>query len=442
VNDVGILSGQRVVVMGLGKSGRSAARLALREGAEVIAVDLKVDADPVPGARMELGPHNLDTFTTANVVVVSPGIAAASPELVAARAAGVDVVGELGFALRFLHAPVIAITGTNGKSTVTHFTGTLMAATGKRVFTGGNLGTPLSDAAFGSSPEVLVLEVSSYQLELPGELAPVAAVILNLTPDHLGRHGTMDGYAAAKAKLFARMGDGGWAFLPAGDERLIAAAKGVGRAHRAWLGAHPGVLRQGRTAHVLLGHHQATFDLSGVAVQGAHNLDHAATAAALCFAAGASQAAIQAALPTLTALPHRVQPVIERDGVLWINDSKATNVASTSVAVAGIDRPCVVLLGGLSKENDPFEPLANDLKRHRAVIGFGASGPAIAAELARFGVDVIVVPTMREACARAAQLARPGDAVLLSPAGASFDEFKNFEHRGDVFAAVARGEVP
>lgn len=442
MNVVGILSGRRVVVMGLGKSGRSAARLALREGAEVIAVDLNTGADPVPGARMELGPHRLETFTSADVVVVSPGIAAATPEVVAAQAAGVDVVGELGFALRFVHAPVIAVTGTNGKSTVTHFVGTLLAAAGRRVFTGGNLGTPLSDAAFGTTPELLVLEVSSYQLELPGELAPVAAVILNLTPDHLGRHHTMDGYAAAKARLFARMGDAAWALLPHGDARLMAACEGVGRAQRGWLGALPGVVRDGRTARVRLGSHQATFDLSGLTVQGAHNLDHAATAAALCLAAGEPAARIQAALPTLTALPHRMQVVADRDGVLWINDSKATNVASASVAVAGVDRPCVVLLGGQAKENDPVAPLAADLARHRAVIGFGASGPAFAGELRPLGVDVTVVPTMRAAMELAARLARPGDGVLLTPAGASFDEFKNFEHRGDVFAAVARGEAP
>ncbi|MEQ1571907.1 MAG: Mur ligase family protein, partial [Myxococcota bacterium] len=251
--DVPGLEGRRVLVMGLARSGRAAARLARARGARVVAIDLRTGLDPIDGVVLELGPHRRERFEEADLIVVSPGIPAAHPELQWARSVGKDVVGELGFGLRFLDLPVVAITGTNGKSTVTHFTGQLLRAAGYHPFVGGNLGTPLCEAALSDERyDALVLEVSSYQLELPGTLRPRVGVILNLTPDHLGRHGSMDGYAAAKARLFERFdGSGGLGVLPTGDPRLAAAAAVHGGA-RAWLGAHPGVIRSGRTIELEL----------------------------------------------------------------------------------------------------------------------------------------------------------------------------------------------
>jgi UDP-N-acetylmuramoylalanine--D-glutamate ligase len=200
---VGALSGRKVLVVGLARSGRAAARLAHRHGARVVGVDLRTGLDPIDGVLLELGPHRRERFEDADTIVVSPGIPLTQPDLAWALGAGKDVIGELGFALRFLTAPVVAITGTNGKSTTTSFTGQLLAACGFRPFVGGNLGTPLCEAALGDEAhDVLVVEVSSYQLERAGAFRPRAGVILNLTPDHLARHGDMDGYARAKLKLF------------------------------------------------------------------------------------------------------------------------------------------------------------------------------------------------------------------------------------------------
>lgn len=433
------LAGRRVLVVGLARSGRAAARLARDQGARVVAVDLRTGLDPIDGVVLELGPHRRERFVEADTIVVSPGIPAAQADVAWAIAAGKDVVGELGFGLRFLSQPVIAISGTNGKSTTTHFTGQLMRAAGFRPFVGGNLGTPLCEAA--GDEDSLVLEVSSYQLELPGELKPRVAVILNLTPDHLGRHGSMEGYAVAKARMFDRMDPDDLAILPAGDERLIRPTD----ATRGWLGAHPGVVRTGRTVAIELPGRSVRLSLDGFAVPGDHNLDNAATAALLAIAFGADPVRVQAALPGLEPLAHRMQIVADIDGVQWIDDSKATNVDAAKVGIDGIDRPSVVLLGGQGKPNPDgslgFDALRSALARHRAVVTFGQDGPRIEAELASVGVTCHPVGTLRDAVDTAGRLAVPGDVVLLSPGCASFDEFRDFEHRGDQFAAWVRGRT-
>lgn len=434
------LRGRRVVVMGLGRSGRAAARLALREGATVVGVDEAAAAAPIEGARLELGPQRLQTLLQADLIVVSPGIAAAHPLLVQAEASGVEVVGELGFAASFLDVPTVAITGTNGKSTVTSFTGTLLGGEASGVFVGGNLGTALSEAALGPQPSRCVVEVSSYQLELPGRFHPQVGVVLNLTPDHLARHGTMEVYGQTKCRLFAQMGPTDIAMLPVDDALLRAAAEGVGNPFRAWLGGQPGVVVEGDIARIELPSVSARLDLREVKVPGRHNLVHAATAAALALGIGAPLVQVQERLALLRALPHRMEPVGEVEGVLWVNDSKATNVESAQVGIDGLDRRAVVLLGGEAKGGG-FAALAPALGRHVAVITFGASGSAIADELAAAGVQTLRVRGMQEAMALAAELATPGTAVLLSPGCASFDEFNNFEHRGDVFRTWALGRL-
>ena len=445
------LLGHRVLVVGLARSGRAAARLAVAQGARVVAVDLRTGLDPIDGVVLELVPHRRERFEEADIVVVSPGIPAAQPDVAWAIREGKDVVGELGFGLRFLpRMPTVAITGTNGKSTTTHFTGQLLRAAGRSPFVGGNLGTPLCEAALaGSGIDTLVLEVSSYQLELPGDLAPDAAVILNLTPDHLGRHGSMEGYAAAKARLLQRMGPDQVAVLPASDALLASAASPYG-GYRASLGAHPGLVRSGERAEIALPHlagrphlERVELSLRGLAIPGEHNRDNAAVAALLSLCVGADIEAVQRALPKLEPLAHRMQIVAERGGVTWIDDSKATNIDAARVGISGIDRRAVVLLGGQGKPNPDgtlgFGELAAPLSKHRAVIAFGADGPVIERELTAAGVTVQRVPKLFDAIDLAASLAEPGDIVLLSPGCASFDEFRDFEHRGDQFAERVRG---
>jgi UDP-N-acetylmuramoylalanine--D-glutamate ligase len=391
---------------------------------------------------LELGPHRPERFREADLIVVSPGVPASQPDVAAAIARGTDVVGELGFAARYLSGPIAAVTGTNGKSTTTHFLGQILTHAGLDPFVGGNLGTPLCDAVLaGRSFGSFAVEVSSYQLELPGTFHPRAGVILNLTPDHLGRHGTMEGYAAAKARLFERMGGDDLAVIPP-DPVLVAAADRHGGA-RAWLGLHPGVVRNGRMATVRLPAVEATFDLGPVSVPGAHNLDNAAAAALLALAIGATPDQVQDGFGQLRALPHRMQIVADAGDVWWIDDSKATNVDAARVGIAGLERRAVVLLGGQGKPAADgslgFGALAPALERHRAVLGFGESGPRIAAELHRAGIEVELVGSLEDAVTRARNLAHGGEAVLLSPGCASFDAFRDFEHRGDVFATLARG---
>lgn len=427
------LSGARVLVVGMARSGVAAARLARARGARVTTTDLRAEAPTVDGCEAVHGRHRREDFLAADLIVVSPGVPAAAPDLVAAREAGVELVGELGFAASFLDVPVVAVSGTNGKSSTTHFLGQLLAAAGFRPFVGGNLGVPLS-SAIGSDMDVAVLEVSSYQLELPGGLHPRAAAILNLTPDHLGRHGTMEGYAAAKGRLFAEMGPEDFAAVPEGDRHLAPLMAGT-RARRLWLGGAPGVRLEGEAAVLSGSPDDGPVSLASLGVLGAHNRENAATAALLAVCMGAPRARLD--MSKLTALAHRLQVVHQVDQIRWVDDSKATNVDAALVGIRGVGGSQIVLLGGQGKDGADYRELAPALAAHaRLVLCFGQSGPEIAAALP--GLPVRLVPGMADAVALAAREARAGEVVLLSPACASFDEFRDFEHRGDVFAALAR----
>lgn len=426
----------KAVVLGLGASGVAAARLLVRRGWEVVGVDVREDLEPIPGVTLELGcPHRRETFLSADRIVVSPGVPSTQPDIVAAEAAGVPVDSEIGLAVEHLgDVPVVGITGTNGKSTVTHFTGQLLGRD-RRVFVGGNLGTPLA-AAVDTPYDAYVLELSSYQLERPGALRPRVGVILNLTPDHLARHGTMEGYAAAKAQLFDNLGPDDLALIPADDPTLRAAVEGKPGRH-AWIGAEPGVVRLGTDVRVRLPGLHADLDLSGLSVPGEHNLDNAAVAATLALVMGADVDGVQAGIAGLSALEHRMQPVPTGDGRRWIDDSKATNVASTLAALRGRTTPTVLLLGGQAK-GPGFVELLPFLGAVHTIVCFGGSGPAIHDELAAVGQASVLVGSIEDAVQVARERSKPGDDVLLSPGCASFDAFTNFMERGRVFARLAR----
>jgi UDP-N-acetylmuramoylalanine--D-glutamate ligase len=433
------LDGKRVVVVGMGASGRAAARLALAKGASVIGADLLDGIEPLRGVELVLGPHPPGLFASADMLVLSPGVPPNELKLEAARAAGVAITGELGFAASFINAPMIAITGTNGKSTVTSFVAQLAEESGLKVFSGGNLGNPLSHAVLsGERYDVLVVEVSSYQMEYPALFHPHAAVVLNLSPDHLVRHGDMATYARTKCRVFAEMTDSDFAILPARSEALVKASRGTG-GERLWMGKHPGVVMQkGGLSMKLRNGRTATIELGRLEVPGAHNRENAAVAALLLFTIGISAEALERGIGVLKGLPHRVQVIGESGGVQWINDSKATNVAATEAALRGVRVPVVLLLGGQAKAGDEFSTLVPFLAAHRAVVTFGASGGDIADELEARGVRAIRAADMASAIRLGHGLAQRGDLVLLSPGCASFDEFRNFEHRGEVFVAIWR----
>lgn len=435
------LAGRRVTVMGMARSGVAAATLAVRRGARVTCTDRRADAPRVDGAAHVYGEHRREDFVGADLVVVSPGVAARQPDVAAAVAAGVTVVGELAFAAAFVDGPLYAISGTNGKSTCTHLLGQLLRNAGLRTFVGGNLGQPLSEGV-GEAWDAVVVEVSSYMMELPGggawpALHPRGAVLLNLTPDHLERHGTMEAYGEHKCRLFAKMGPADAAVVPADDPRLIRLADArPGR--RLFLGGSPGVRVEGDRLVFDGVHDPGPLPLAGYALPGAHNVQNLAAAALLALHAGLWRRDLDVA--RLTGLPHRLEPVGERAGVRWINDSKATNVDSTIVAMAAMPGS-VVLLGGRGKEGAPYEALVGPARKARAIVCFGEEGPRIAAVLEGAGLSPVRVARLADAVAVAPTLARPGDAVLLSPACASFDEFTDFEHRGRAFRALVE-ELP
>ncbi len=436
------LSTKRVLVMGMGRSGQSAARLALSEGAQVTVTDLRSDAPRIDGCNHVYGYHDRLDFLEADLIIVSPGVPAAHKDLQAAMAAGVPVKGELAFAAERLQeagVPLLAVSGTNGKSSVTDFTGQLLRQTGVRIFVGGNLGHPLTEALLEPElPEVAVVEVSSYQLELPGDLAPKAAVLLNLAPDHLKRHGTMEMYAQTKERLFAKMGPEGLAAIPA-LSRSGLLSHGQTQAKRCWLGRAPGVRVNGTQIILEGGPDDGVVDLSGLGLLGDHNRDNAAAAVFLAMAGGAQLSALD--LSKLKALPHRLEPVHEHGGVRWVNDSKATNVDAALVGIKGIHQPLVVLLGGKGKPGADYQRLRPALRdQAKAIVCFGASGPEIARALG--GLPIHHAGGLAEAVQTAADLVQSDEVVLLSPACASFDEFTDFEDRGRAFSALAREISP
>ncbi|MBM4365340.1 MAG: UDP-N-acetylmuramoyl-L-alanine--D-glutamate ligase [Deltaproteobacteria bacterium] len=425
--------GGHLLVVGMARSGVAAARLALRKGFRVVCTDRRPDAPRVDGCTHAYGEHRAEDFVNAAQIVVSPGVPARMPLLQQAIAAGVPAVGELGFAASYLDCPILAVSGTNGKSTTTHLLGQLMNQGGVRTFTGGNIGLPLSEAVDGGF-ECAAVEVSSYQMELPGSFRPRAAAILNLTPDHLERHGTMDNYGAHKCRMFARMGPDDAAIVPAGDPRLRRLADAEpGR--RLLLGSSPGVRVQGDELQLSGVHDPGPVAIGGFGLPGAHNRDNLAAAVLLAVCGGLWRRDID--VSTLRGLPHRVELVGERDGVRFVDDSKATNVESALAAYLGWTGPFVALLGGQGKAGANYDALVEPLRRARAVICLGAEGPAIHAALRRGEVEAVLVPGMAAAVAEARRLAHPGDAVILSPACASFDEFTDFEHRGRVFRQLA-----
>lgn len=429
------LRDRKVLVMGMARSGVAAATLAVRRGARVTCTDRRADAPRVEGAAHVYGEHRREDFLGADLVVVSPGVPAAQADVTAARAAGVTVLGELAFAAAQLpEVRLYAVSGTNGKSTTTALLGQLFERAGLRTFTGGNLGRPLSEAV-GGSYEIAAVEVSSYQMELPGDFHPRGAAILNLTPDHLERHGDMDSYGAHKCRLFAHMGPGDAQVLPAGDARLARIAATLPGA-RYYLGDWPGVRWSAGAVELRLeaAGPVETIPLAGLALPGAHNRANFAAAALLARHAGLDLAQLDPA--GLRGLPHRMEVVGVKGGVTWIDDSKATNVESTLAGIDGFAGPYWLLLGGRAKARSAWESLVRPLLSARGVLTFGEAGPEIADALERAGLPVLRHDSLDAAVARVAGLARAGESVLLSPACASFDAFTDFEHRGRHFAAL------
>jgi UDP-N-acetylmuramoylalanine--D-glutamate ligase len=454
------LKGRKVTVVGLAKSGLAAARLCAREGAAVTVTDRRAEQDlegplaaldGVP-VRRALGGHDRADFERADLVVASPGVPLAMPEIAAARAKGVPVWGETELAARFLDGvPVVAVTGTNGKSTTTALAGALFARN-RRTFTGGNLGTPACELVLsGERVDAAVLELSSFQIEGLVTLRPRVAAILNVTPDHLDRYADVAAYASAKGRLFGLQQPGDAAVANARDPVATAiAASSRGTVHTFGFGPPAPLAARDPDGEAGPGGAELTLRLGpgaperylvrNRALRGRHNRENAMAAALCARLLGVPGDAVQAGLDAFPGLPHRLELVSERGGIEWVNDSKATNVDSTWVGLSAFTAaaPRVVLIMGGRGKGAPYAPLRPLFPgRVKALLTIGEDAPTVEAEL---GDLCATEPcrTLAEAVRRAARLAAPGEVVLLSPACASYDQYRSYEERGDAFRRHVR----
>ncbi len=436
-----------VAVVGLGKSGVAATKLLAGAGARVYASDAAAQPDAaidglraLPGVEVQTGGHDLEKIVRAAGVVVSPGVPPDAPPLAAARAAGVEIVSELDLGWRALAGVrAIAVTGTNGKTTTTALVAHLLRVAGLKAEAAGNIGRPLADIAVaGERYQWLAVEVSSFQLHDSPHFAPDIGILTNLAPDHLDRYASIDAYYADKQLLFRNARQESVWVLNADDPAVLQLARGVAGSQPRFSLRKPAEAWYDRASRRLLLGGAELLARDQLALLGDHNVANALAAALAVQEAGLPPGLIAEGLRSFQALPHRLEPVGEFGGVLWINDSKATNIASTVVAIEAMSRPFVLLLGGRHK-GEPYTRLGPLLEgRCRLVIAYGEAGPLIEHDLQS------VVPmergtTFADVMERARRAARPGDAVLLSPACSSYDMFKNYEERGATFRRLAQG---
>lgn len=441
------VDGRRVLVVGAARSGAAAAELLAARGARVTITDVRPDVPDAGrlrdrGIAVELGGHREAAFTGADLIVLSPGVDPGLEPIARARAAGVPVIGELELASRWLKGRLVAVTGTKGKSTTTTLVGRMLAAAGRRVLVGGNIGVPLSAQVDASTADTVhVIEASSFQLETTDTFHPWIAALLNFSPDHLDRHLDETAYAAAKRRIFANQDADDWAVVNADSAPALALAAG-GRARLLCYSVErrlaPGVSVE--RGAIWLRTSEGEVPLAPVAafrVPGRHMLSNAVAASAIGHLAGAPPAAVAAGLAGFTGLPHVMETVGALGGVRFVNDSKATNVEAAVRSIESFDR-VVAILGGRYK-GGRFEDLRAPLAAHgRAVVAIGEARSRIAAALAGV-VPVESAASMADAVRRAAALAEPDGVVLLAPACSSFDMFENYEARGRAFAEeVAR----
>ena len=438
-------SGREVAVVGLGKSGVAATLLLRRHGLPVYASDTG-SGGPfdiwrttlcASGAVVDLGRHDLARIGRACAVVVAPGVPPGVPPLEAATAAGIGVYAEVDIGFLALDGSrCVGVTGTNGKTTTTSLVAHLLVAGGLRAEPAGNIGRPLCDVALAPDPpEWVALELSSFQLHDAPHLRPAIGVLTNLAPNHLDRYHSLEEYYGDKAGLF-RNADAGSVWVSNADDPAVR------RMVEPVPGRHLRFSIEGRadgwyerTGGRLMLADEPLLHRGDLPLLGDHNVANALAAALVARQIGCQLDHIAAGLRSFRAIPHRVEPVREVNGILWINDSKSTNITSTEVAVASLDRPFVLLLGGRHK-GEPYSRLADPLQgRCRAVVAYGEAGSIIVTDLSG-AVRVVPAGDFDDVLAKARALAQPGDAVLLSPACSSYDMFRNYEERGDRFRSA------
>ena len=440
------LKGKLVMVIGLGISGRAAAHLLARHGARLAMTDRDTGlaCENLPAGVIHLGPEDPAWLDGIDLVVASPGVPQTSVLIAAARSRGFPLIGELELASGFVNAPMVAITGTNGKSTVTVLIGEICKASGMKTFVGGNLGIPLATAA-GAAYDVAVIEVSSYQLELIETFKPHVALHLNLTDDHLDRYRDLAEYGRAKARLFENQESGDWAILNRDDAQVWQLARELrAQVFSFGLDRPLDATRSGRG----IWHDRDAFvfddgactgriALGGFMLPGRHNLLNARAATAAALALGVAPRTIENVLAGFAGLPHRTEFVRDLNGVKYIDDSKGTNVGAVVEALAALSGPVILIAGGVDKGGD-YGPLRVPLiEKVRLLILIGAARDKMRAALAD-ATAIETAPALADAVKIAAAHARRGDTVMLSPACSSFDQFKDYAERGRVFQELVR----
>jgi UDP-N-acetylmuramoylalanine--D-glutamate ligase len=441
------IGGRTAVVVGAAKSGCGAARLLRQRGARVVLIDDK-PLSALAGAVEQLQPLGVEMvgggidgarLLAADLIVVSPGVPLARPEIAAARQRGVLAIGEVDVALSQLPLPLVAITGTNGKSTTTTMVGSLLQAAGNQPFVGGNLGQPLSDAV-GSGCRSLVVELSSYQLEIASLLEPRAAIITNLTPDHLDRYPDAEAYYQAKRNVYRTLAEGGAVVArvdelnsgllqPAAGQRWLTFGRTIGG---------DGARIVDDAIEVSIANRRNRFEIDNPRVRGEHNRENLAAAILAALAFGSPADDVRRGIAQYQGIAHRLEEVATVGGVLYVNDSKGTNVDAVVKALQAFDRPVLLIAGGRDK-GAGYAPLVVPCRdRVRVLLTIGEAAPLIERELEAAVGEVVKAGTLQQAVRDAATRARPGDVVLLSPACASFDQFANFEERGRIFASLVR----
>jgi len=444
------LNNKRVLVVGLGRSGVASALFLKSQGARVTVSDSKTEdqlRNEIPvlldhGIAVETGRHGERTFQNQDLIVVSPGVPVDAQPLVQARALGEQVIGEIELASEFLAGPIVAITGSNGKTTTTTLVGEILAKSGLKTLVGGNIGTPAITLAAEATPETnIVLEVSSFQLETIRSFRPKIAVVLNVTPDHLDRHRTFQAYVDAKARVFENQQPEDFAILNADDPTCVDLAHRT-RAQVFWFSrkreAEQGafvrkgeiLIRRGGSEHIIM-------PVAEVPLKGAHNVENVLAAICAGNLMGCEAASIRKTVHDFKAVEHRLEYVATVRGADYYNDSKATNVDATIKALESFPGNIHLILGGKDKGSD--YTVLNDLLRHRVkcVYTIGAAAEKIESQI-RGAAKVVSSGTIETAIRQASAAAQPGDIVLLAPACASFDQFQNYEHRGRVFKELVR----
>ena len=436
---------KRILIIGLGATGLSCARFLTTQGAEIAITDSRPNPPSLETLRSELpdvavfvGGFDPEAFARADCLVVSPGVSLREPLIIEARARGVAILGDIEIFAHFVKAPVIAITGSNGKSTVTTLVAEMARESGVKTGMGGNIGTPALDL-LALEPDLYVLELSSFQLETTSSLEPAAAVILNISEDHMDRYSSLSDYAAAKVRIY----HGGGALVINRDDALVRATLAMvqhGRAVVRFGLDEPaegdfGLCEFDGEAWLCRGQERLLPERE-LKIKGRHNTANALAALALGQVAGLSQSAMLRVLQRFTGLPHRCQWVRERQGVVWYNDSKATNVGAALAAIEGIPARKLILIAGGQGKGQDFTPMREAVSRHcRAVVLLGEDAPHLQQALTDT-VPLICVANLSESVTTAANLAQPGDAVLLSPACATFDTFKGYADRGEQFISA------